>query len=153
MTQEKFTHLLMLAYIDDVLLICPIILLPAVWDERKRVLLLLGVTLNQAKRESWIPAAEQIVPAVNSIIQQSMLGLELMGNAIEDDFTSCLGPFARHDAPMRKRMAAAVQLHSKLTAMLDANLDCNTIQPILALTVRLLAHKLDYDARVSSFAE
>ncbi len=53
---------------------------------------------------------------------------------------------------MRKRMAAAVQLHSKLIEMLDANLDCPKIIPILALTTRLLAHKLDNDARVSSFA-
>ena len=56
-----------------------------------------------------------------------MLGLELMGNAIEDDFTSCLGPWAKHDAPMRKRMATAVQLQSKLTDILNTNLECSKV--------------------------
>ncbi len=142
----------MLAYIDGVLLICPTILLQAIWAEWKRVLLLLGLSLNQAKCESWVPNASQLDPEVNSIVQHSMLGLELMGNAIEDDLTACLGPFARHDAPMRKRMAIAIQLHAKLTDILNADLECNKIQPVLALTMRLLARKPDYDARVSSFA-
>ena len=53
---------------------------------------------------------------------------------------------------MRKRMATAVRLHGKLTDILNTNLECSKVQAVLALTTRLLAHKLDYDARVSSFA-
>ncbi len=82
--QESHPHALLIAYIDDVLLVTPPELAPALWRDWALALEERGMSLNQSKREAWIPLATTPHPLLESVVRQSFQGLKLMGNAIEE---------------------------------------------------------------------
>ena len=139
-----------LAYIDDVLFTLPLHHLAIAWPIGQRTLANVGLTLNVDKCVAWQPSATTYLPAIASILPQSLMGLELMGSAVEDGISHHLGPFAAHSAPIQKRLEQALALHTQLKRMLCSHLACAVKQPVLVMTVRVLAHKFDFDARVSS---
>ena len=73
-----------------------------------------------------------------------------MGGAAEDEFAHQLGPYALHSAPIKKRIDKAAKLQAAICDMARTPLPTASRQPIFVLISRLLSHKLDYDARVSS---
>ena len=140
------------AYVDDVVIVFPPEHAHVVWSTWESVLRHRGLLLEPTKCHSWIPSATRITPLLDSVVQQDLRGLPLLGSAAEGEFESMLGPFALHSTPILKRLDNATALTNALLRMCTVVLDCPSRQCIWILLSRLLCHRLDFDSRVLSFA-
>ena len=142
---------ILLGYVDDYCFNALPDLARMAWPLWVKALASAGLPVNESKCKIWLPSGTPL-PAelLASLPPLSPEGLELMGGAAEDEFGHQLGPFALHSAPVAKRMAKATKLQAAICDMARTPLPTASRQPIFVLVSRLLSHKLDYDARVSS---
>ena len=143
-------HLKFFAYVDDVTLSCLPDHFPLVWEAWQQALHNAGLPMEVSKCQTWIPSAMAVNPNLHAIVPQSLSGLPLLGTAACGEFEQLLGPFGLHLEPATKRLQASVTLADQLCDLADVQLDISSKNAVWILLSRLLSHKLDYDARVTS---
>jgi hypothetical protein len=74
--------------------------------------------------------------------------LPLLGSAIDGEFETFLGPFGLSLQPTQKRLAVALGLARDLKELAASTLRCPTLQVAWIRLTSVIAHALDFDARV-----
>ena len=139
-----------LSYIDDTLLQLSPSQLPRAWPIVIEELQRARLNVNISKCSAFVPAASEIDTNITTIMPQRLDGLPLLGSAVQGEFEHFLGPLALALQPTQKRVIKAIALAAVLREMAQCNLACPKLQVSWVMLRSVVAHALDFDARIHS---